>query len=170
MAGGKIAGGGGARGGARADAVAAVAGMDIGPGSDLISVLQDLQDVLGYLPADALAEVSRRTKIPLSRVYGVVSFYTQFHTAPRGLHTIRCCNGTACHVRGAQGVLDALGKSLRIRPGQTTADGLFTLETVACLGACFLAPVMMIDDDYYGRLTPQRIDEILHRYREGQPC
>jgi len=133
--------------------------------SNLIGVLQDVQDHFGYLPPPALREVSRRTRIHLSRIYGVVSFYAQFYTEPRGRHTIRCCRGTACHVKGAGRILDAVQRELGIEEGETTPDMLFYLETVACLGTCFLAPVMMIDNTYYGRLTPRQIQSILRTYR-----
>jgi len=116
-------------------------------------------------PPTALREVSRRTRIHLSRIYGVVSFYAQFYTEPRGRHTVRCCRGTACHVKGAGRVLDAIQRELGIEEGETTPDMLFYLETVACLGTCFLAPVMMIDNTYYGRLTPRQIQSILRTYR-----
>jgi len=133
--------------------------------SNPIGVLQDVQDHFGYLPPTALREISRRTRIPLSRIYGVVSFYAQFYTEPRGRHTVRCCRGTACHVKGAGRILDAIQRELGIEEGETTPDMLFYLETVACLGTCFLAPVMMIDNTYYGRLTPRQIQSILRTYR-----
>jgi len=139
--------------------------LDVGPRSNLIGLLQDVQERFGYLPPSALREINRRTKIPLSRIYGVVTFYAQFYTEPRGRHTIVCCRGTACHVKGAARVLDAVKKVLGIEEGESTPDLKFYLETVACLGTCFLAPVMMIDDQYYGKLTPQRAETILKNYR-----
>ena len=142
-----------------------LASLEISPSSNLISLLQVVQNRIGYLPPAALEQISRRTKVPLSEIYGVVTFYAQFHTEPRGRHTIRCCRGTACHVKGARRVLDAVQHLLGIEEGETTPDMLFYLETVACLGACFLAPVMMVDDQYYGMLTPQRIGRILESYR-----
>ena len=117
------------------------------------------------LPPAALREISRRTRIPLSHVWGVVSFYAQFYTEPRGRHTIRCCRGTACHVKGACRVLDAVQRELGIEEGETTPDMIFYLETVACLGTCFLAPVMMIDNGYFGNLAPESISAILGSYR-----
>jgi len=131
---------------------------------DLIRILQEIQAAYGYLPRPVLSEMSRRTFIPISRIYGVATFYEQFYFQPRGKHTVRCCRGTACHVRGAQSVSDCLARTLDIEPEQTTDDMLFTFETVACLGTCFLAPVMMIDDDYYGHLTADKIKDILERY------
>jgi len=133
--------------------------------SNLIAVLQRVQGRFGYLPAAALREISRRTRIPLSRIYGVVSFYAQFYTEPHGRHTIRCCRGTACHVKGAGRVLDAVERELGVGEGETTPDLLFYLETVACLGTCFLAPVMMIDNGYFGNLAPESISAILGSYR-----
>ncbi|HUU43400.1 MAG TPA: NAD(P)H-dependent oxidoreductase subunit E, partial [Planctomycetota bacterium] len=103
--------------------------------------------------------------IRLARVYGVVSFYAQFYTEPRGRHTIRACRGTACHVKGADRIIDAVERTLGIADGETTPDMFFCLETVACLGACFLAPAMMIDNQYFGRLTPQRVQSVLESYR-----
>jgi len=148
-----------------ADIAAHLDELSISPASNLIGVLQDVQERFGYLPPAALRETSRRTRIPLSRVWGVVSFYAQFYTEPRGRHTIRCCRGTACHVKGAGRVLDAVQRELGVEEGETTPDMIFYLETVACLGTCFLAPVMMIDSTYYGRLTPQRIASVLRTYR-----
>jgi NADH-quinone oxidoreductase subunit E len=150
------------------DRLAPVSTGDGGAGeSNLIGLLQDVQDHFGYLPAPALDSLSRRTRIPLSRIYGVVSFYAQFYTEPRGKHTILCCRGTACHVKGTARVLDMIRQTLGIEEGQTTPDMKFYLETVACLGTCFLAPVMMIDDQYYGTLTPQRVESILTTFDTG---
>lgn len=147
-----------------AEVAAVLDALAVSPSSNLIGVLQQVQDRFGYLPASALAGISRRMRLPLSRVYGVVSFYAQFYTQPRGRHTIRCCRGTACHVKGAGRVLKAVEDELGIREGQTTPDLMFYLETVACLGTCFLAPAMMIDNQYFGRLTPGRVQSILRSY------
>jgi len=139
--------------------------LNVSPESNLIGLLQEVQERFGFLPQQALRDISRLTRTPLSRVYGVVSFYAQFYTEPRGKHTVRACRGTACHVKGADRVLDAIRHTLGIDEGQTTPDMLFCLETVACLGACFLAPAMMIDNTYYGKLTPQRVESVLKSYR-----
>lgn len=139
--------------------------LAVGPQSNLIEVLQAVQERLGYLPPPALERMSRRMRQPLARIYGVVSFYSQFYTSPRGRHTIRCCRGTACHVKGSERIIDAVKRELGIDEDQTTPDMLFYLETVACLGTCFLAPAMMIDNQYFGRLTPQRLAAILDSYR-----
>lgn len=135
---------------------------------NLIGLLQDVQDRFGFLPQAALEEISKRTGISLSRIYGVVSFYSQFYTEPHGRHTVRCCRGTACHVNGAKRIIDALEAELGISDGQTTPDQVFFLESVACLGTCFLAPVMMIDDQYFGKLTSGRVGEILKSYRANE--
>jgi NADH-quinone oxidoreductase subunit E len=142
--------------------------LAVSPRCNLIGVLQAVQERFGYLPRPALAEVSRRAKIPLSRIHGVVTFYAQFYTEPRGRHTVRCCSGTACHVKGGARVLEAVRRELGIDEGETTPDMMFYLETVACLGTCFLAPVMMIDSQYYGLLTPQKIARILQSYHTDQ--
>lgn len=131
----------------------------------LIPVLQEAQHAYGFLPKDVLGRIAETLKVPVSQVYGVVTFYSQFHLNPRGRNIIRVCQGTACHVRGAKGVLKALEDELHIIPGQTTADERFTLETVACLGACGLAPVMMINEDTHGRLTPETVCKFLERYQ-----
>ena len=141
--------------------------LGVSPATNLIGLLQEIQDHFGYLPPPALDQISRRTRTPLSRIYGVVSFYAQFYTEPRGRHTIRCCRGTACHVKGADGVIDSITRVLGVRDGETTEDMMFDLETVACLGTCFLAPAMMIDSRYYGSLTPQSIEKIFASYRNG---
>ena len=155
---------GAAQGPSEADVQALLAELGVSPESNLIGVLQEVQAEYGYLPPAALEAISERTRIPLSRVYGVVTFYTQFYTEPRGRHTILCCRGTACHVRGAGRVLGAVERALGIKEGETTGDLMFYLEAVACLGTCFLAPVMMVDDLYFGKLTPPRIQSILRRY------
>ncbi len=132
--------------------------------NELIPFLQEIQNAYGYLPPPVLTELSTRTSIPASRIYGVVTFYEQFYLEPRGRHTIRCCRGTACHVRGGSGIIEAIQNVLNVAPGETTEDMRFTFETVACLGTCFLAPVIMVNKDYYGNLTPNKIQGILEKY------
>lgn len=151
-----------------ADVLPVPDGLDITPESNLIAVLQDVQDHFGYLPRPAIVEVSRRTGVPLGRIYGVITFYAQFYTEPRGRHTIRCCRGTACHVKGSSRAISMVERVLGISEGETTPDLMFYLETVACLGTCFLAPAMMIDEQYYGRLTPQRVESILRSFGAGR--
>jgi len=130
----------------------------------LIPVLQETQNAYGYLSKEAIEYISCNMNIPVSQIYGVVTFYAQFHLNPRGKNIIRVCQGTACHVRGAKAILMSLEDTLQISAGQTTPDLKFTLETVACIGACGLAPVMMVNDDTHGRLTPESIPEILKKY------
>lgn len=130
----------------------------------LIPVLQQAQDHYGYLPEAVLEEIARRLRLPLSIVYGVVTFYAQFHLTPRGRHTIRSCQGTACHVKGGKAVLEALQRALGIRSGETTPDLRFTLETMACLGCCFLAPALLIDDQYFGKLTARDVESVLEQF------
>ncbi len=142
--------------------------LGVSPESNLIGVLQEVQARCGYLPPEALEAISRRIRIPLSRIYGVVSFYAQFYTEPHGRHTIRVCRGTACHVKGGGRVLEAVEQDLGISEGESTPDLMFYLETVACLGTCFLAPVMMIDNQYFGQLTPQRVKIILRSYQTNE--
>lgn len=120
---------------------------------DLIQVLHQVQEELGYVPVAAQQSVAEALGVSLSRVYGVVTFYHYFRTRPVGKHTIRLCVGTACHVGGAARILSALQDRLGVKPGETTLDLEFTLETVACLGACALSPVMVADGTYHGHLT-----------------
>jgi NADH:ubiquinone oxidoreductase subunit E len=131
------------------------------PADYLIPLLQELQEAYGYLPASVLDWVSERTGIPTSRMYGVITFYAQFYTEPHGKHLVRCCRGTACHVRGGKKILNTVRNTLGIDDGQTTSDMQFSLETVACLGACALSPVMVIDHTYYGKMTGRRAEQIL---------
>ena len=131
----------------------------------LIPILQEAQDEYGYLPEPVLKEISSSIELSLSQGYGVVTFYTQFHLEPRGKNIIRVCTGTACHVRGGAEVLESLKDELGIDSGETTEDLKFTLETVACIGACGLAPVIMINDDTHGRLTKKKAKEILREYK-----
>ena len=130
----------------------------------LIPILQEVQGTYGYLPEEILTYISERSKVPLSKIYGIVTFYAQFSLVPRGRNTIKTCQGTACHVKGGKRVLSKLERVLGIKAGQTSSDLKFTLETVRCLGTCFLAPVMMINRDYFGKLTPDRVSSILGQY------
>ncbi len=136
-----------------------------GTKGSVIPVLQQAQDIFGYLPKDVLVHISKEIDVPISQIYGVVTFYAQFHLAPRGENIIRSCQGTACHVRGAKAVLASIKEKLGLKDGQvTTPDLKFTLETVACIGACGLAPVFMVNDDTHGRLTPESVGPILDKY------
>jgi len=131
-----------------------------------VQALQAVQEEFGWLPPKALKMVAEHLNLPLARVLGVATFYAQFYFEPRGRHTIRCCRGTACHVRGAAEIIRAVEETLGVQDGQTTPDQSFSFETVACLGACALAPVVVIDERYYGKMTPEKVRELLARYRK----
>lgn len=138
------------------------------PGAErdsLIPVLQDIQEIFGYLPKEALEIVSEQMRIPLSKIYGVASFYNQFRFQPIGKYHILLCRGTACHVKGSEKVLIALEKELKIKAGETTKDNLFTLDVVACLGACGLAPVISINGEFYAAMTPDKAVELIKEIR-----
>jgi len=130
----------------------------------LISILQDVQSELYYLPKEALIQVSDTMGIPLSQVYSVATFFKAFSLTPRGKHLINLCLGTACHVRGASKVLEQIERSLKISRGETTADYKFTLETVNCMGCCALGPVVNIDGEYFGQMSAGKVDSILNKY------
>jgi NADH-quinone oxidoreductase subunit E len=128
---------------------------------ELIPILQETQKSFRYLPEPAIQSIAQFLNIPVSVVYGVSTFYTRFRLAPLGKKTIRVCRGTACHVRGAGKVLAELEKVLGIKAGETTPDNEYTLETVACVGACALAPVIMIDNETFRKMTPRKVAEVL---------
>jgi len=130
----------------------------------LIPILQNIQTKLGYLSKETIKYISKNTKIPVSEIYGVVTFYTQFRLQPIGKNIIKICHGTACHVANVSEIADTIFDELDVKPGGTTADLKFTVEMVACLGCCSLAPVMMINDKVYGRLTPEKAKKILAEY------
>ena len=138
------------------------------PGS-LIPILQKAQDAYGYLPIDLLAYIAHRTGVPPAKVMGVVSFYTQFRTAPVGKYLILLCQGTACHVNGSADIEEAIREYLKVPEGEITENGLFTYNNVACLGCCSLAPVVMIEDKFYGNLTRESVVKVLEDFekREG---
>lgn len=129
----------------------------------LITMLQEIQGVYAYLPEEVLTRLSKETKTPLSRIYSVATFYAQFYLTPRGRNTVRICRGTACHVRGGSRILEAMERELGIMDGETSPDLEYSLETVACIGACALAPTMIINRRTHGRLTPMKVPEILGR-------
>lgn len=135
------------------------------PGA-LMPVLQKAQEIYGYLPIEVQTIVADMLGISLSEVYGVVTFYSQFSLNPKGDHRISVCLGTACYVKGADKILEALEEKLEIKVGECTPDGVFSLDSCRCVGACGLAPVMMVDDDVYGRMTVDQIDGILNKYIE----
>ena len=133
--------------------------------SNLIAILQDIQDLHGFLPQKSIREVSEFVGIPECSVYGVATFYNQFRLIPLGKNVIRICRGTACHVKNSSILLTALETELGISAGETTRDRLFTIETVACIGACSIAPVINVNDEYYGRVTVKEIPKILKKYK-----
>jgi len=131
----------------------------------LIQILHRAQELFGYLRDDVIRFLAKRLRMPLSRVFGVVAFYSFFSTVPKGRYIVMVCTGTACYVRGADKVLEAFQKELGIQVGQTTVDGMFSLTTARCIGACGLAPVAMIGDDVHSALTPDKVKTILQGYR-----
>jgi NADH-quinone oxidoreductase subunit E len=131
-----------------------------------ISLLSKIQDTFGYLPQEVVSKVARELDIPEANLYGVATFYTKFRFTPPGKHTIKLCRGTACHVQGSLLIAQEIIRHLDISSGDTTNDGLFTLELVACLGCCGLAPAMMVEDKVYGRLTPDKAIQVLENYRK----
>ena len=130
-------------------------------------VLHKAQEIFGCLSLDVQKYISKELDIPVSDIYGVATFYSQFTLKPKGKYKIGVCMGTACYVKGSQAILNELAKELDMKVGDTTDDGLFTLEATRCLGACGLAPIIMINDDVYGRLKPEDIKEIVAKYKEG---
>jgi NADH:ubiquinone oxidoreductase subunit E len=132
---------------------------------ELIPILNDVNREVGYLPAEALEEISRLLRVPKSRLFSVASFYQMLSTKPRGKHVIKFCESAPCHVVGGREVWQHLQEALNLKSGETSADGKWTLETTSCLGLCAVGPVIMIDDDVYGNLTPDQIDGILARYQ-----
>jgi len=134
---------------------------------NLIPLLQHTQSLYGYIPADAFLKLNRETGLPLNEMYGVATFYAQFRLKPAGKYIVKMCHGTACHVQQVTAITDEILETLEIKDGETTADGLFTVETVACLGCCSLAPVMMVGDETYGKLTPKEAVKIIKEMRRG---
>ncbi len=137
------------------------------PGS-LITVLQHAQELYSYLPIQVLDYIADKMKIKPAKVYGVATFYTQFRLNPVGKYLIMLCQGTACHVNGSKKIEEAISEELNIKEGETTEDNLFTLNNVACLGCCSLSPVMMINEDTYGKLTPEKAKSILREIKEKE--
>lgn len=136
----------------------------VGEEGVLVQLLLDIQSELNWLPKEAIEQISKRFQVPVSQVYRIASFYKAMRLAPRGKHMVNVCLGTACHVRGGPGIMDKAEDSLEIRAGETTKDMKFTLERVNCLGCCALGPVIVVDDEYYGKLTPAKVEEVLKSY------
>jgi NADH-quinone oxidoreductase subunit E len=136
-----------------------------GKKGNMIPLLQGAQEIYGYLPVPVLQKISRETGLEMSDIFGVATFYAQFRLSPVGKHIIKVCHGTACHVQNAREITEAIEEALEVKDGETTADRLFTLESVACLGCCSLAPVMMIGDQTYGKLTGNEAVKIIKTIR-----
>ena len=134
----------------------------------LISILQDIQAEFNYLPKEALQVVAETLEIPLIHIIGVATFYRSFSLEPKGEHQVTVCLGTACHVRGGPKILDEFEKQLGVESGQTTEDGLFTLETVACLGCCAIGPVVVVDQDYNAQTSIREVGSILKKYKKKE--
>jgi NADH-quinone oxidoreductase subunit E len=138
-----------------------------GDKSAMVAVLQDIQEAFNYLPKEALKTAAKAMNVPFSRVYEAATFYTAFSLKQRGKNIVKICVGTACHVRGAAALQDKFERTLGIKPGETTKDKNFTLETVNCVGACALGPVVVINTDYHGQVTMKKIDKIIDKINEG---
>ncbi len=135
---------------------------------NLIPILQDIQDNNGWLSEDSIIEVGNHLNLPVSKIYGVATFYNQFSFQPKGKYHIQVCRGTACHVLGSASVLQEFEKNLNIKPDQTSKDGLFSLEVVACIGACGLAPVISINGEFHAKITSDSIKQIIANYKQQQ--
>lgn len=128
---------------------------------NLIQILNEVQDKFGYIPKVAQEEISKFLKISMAEIYGVITFYSRFTLEPKGKYTISVCLGTACYVKGAQNIMDRLKERLKIEPGQTTEDGMFSIDETRCVGACGLAPVFTVNGEVYGKATVKKLDEVL---------
>lgn len=139
---------------------------------NLIPILQAIQSQKGFLSKESIIEVGQHLKIPTSKIFGVATFYNQFRFEPYGKYHIQICRGTACHVLGSKTVLEELEKNLKVKAGQTTRDGLFSIEVVACIGACGLAPVITVNGEFHAKVTAQSIKEIIEEYKvkEEETC
>ncbi len=132
----------------------------------LIPILQEVQESQGYLSKEAVTRIGKHLNLPVTKIYGVATFYNQFRFQPKGKYHIMVCRGTACHVKGSGRVLEMAQKLLKLKPGQTSRDRLFSLETVACMGACGLSPVMNLNGEFYAKVTPQKLVKIIQECRE----
>ena len=132
----------------------------------LIPLLQEVQELCGYIPPESIEQIARAMNMFSSQVQGVITFYAGFALKPKGKYVLKVCRGTACHVKGSRSILRLMQKELGLSEGETSPDYQFTLETVACLGACFLAPTMMINRDYFGKLSPTKVTSVLGEYQK----
>jgi NADH-quinone oxidoreductase subunit E len=138
---------------------------DGGDRGELIPILQEVQHQLGYLPEEAMQRIAKFVRLSSNQVFGVATFYAQFKFTPTGRHLVHVCRGTACHVKGGPRILEAVERELGVKPGETTPNREYTLETVACIGCCGLAPTMVIDKDTYGNMTSKKVEEV---FRKGK--
>jgi NADH-quinone oxidoreductase E subunit len=134
----------------------------------LIPILQEVQESQGYLSRESVTRISKHLNLPATKIYGVATFYNQFRFLPKGKYHIMVCRGTACHVKGSNRVLEMAQKVLKLKPGQTSRDRIFSLETVACMGACGLSPVMNLNGEFYAKVTPQKLVKIIQECRETE--
>ena len=134
----------------------------------LIPILQEVQEKQGYLSRESVIRISRHLNLPATKIYGVATFYNQFRFQPKGKYHFMVCRGTACHVKGSSRVLEMAQKLLKLKPGQTSRDRIFSLETVACMGACGLSPVMNLNGEFYAKVTPQKLVQIIQECREKE--
>ena len=132
-----------------------------------LAILQDIQNEFNFIPKEAVFYLAEYLSVPVSEIYSMATFYKALSLTPKGKHIIKVCNGTACHIRGSNILIDEIKDLLEIKPGETTADGLFSLEIVNCLGACALAPVMVVDKQYYGAMTKDKVMEVIKEYKEA---
>lgn len=132
-----------------------------------LAILQDIQNEFNFIPKEAVFYLAEYLSVPVSEIYSMATFYKALSLTPKGKHIIKICNGTACHIRGSNILIDEIKDLLEIKPGETTADGLFSLEIVNCLGACALAPVMVVDKQYYGAMTKDKVMEVIKEYKEA---
>lgn len=132
----------------------------------IIGALHEVQNTYGYIPEVAQKYLSKELNVPMSKIYGIITFYSRFTLKPKGKHHIQVCLGTACYVKGADKVLERFKQKLNIDEGKTTEDGVFSLESVRCIGACGLAPAIVIDDEVYGKVDEKKVDELIEKYKE----
>lgn len=132
-----------------------------------LAIMQDMQREFQYVPREGMEALAEELQCPVSSLYAMATFYKALSLVPKGKHIIKCCDGTACHIRGASTLIDGIRRELKIGPGETTQDGMFSLETVNCLGSCALAPVLVVDDVYYGKVTLEKLKEIIRGVKEG---
>jgi NADH-quinone oxidoreductase subunit E len=146
---------------------AMVAKHNVNPGA-MIAILQEVQETYGYIPKEAIRRISSDTGVPAADIFGIVTFYAQFRLEPLGEHVIKVCHGTACHLNGAERVAESLCQCVGAKEGENSPDGKFTVEKVACLGCCSLSPTIMIDNEVYGRLTPESVQKVVKDFKETE--